>query len=125
VRLLLDTHAFLWWLDNSTKLSRQAKEAIAAPESEVNVSAVSAWEIAIKKAIGKLKVPDDLKGQLARHRFTPLPVSFDHAMLAGSLPRHHDDPFDRMLIAQAEAEGMTLVTRDPHIRLYDVPTLAA
>jgi len=123
--LLLDTHALLWWLSSDPSLSPAAREAIARPDADVAVSAASAWEISIKTALGKLTAPGDLEAQLARHRFTPLPITVAHALLAGSLPGHHDDPFDRMLVAQARTERMTLVTRDPRIGLYGVPTVPA
>jgi PIN domain nuclease of toxin-antitoxin system len=125
LRLLLDTHALLWWLADDVSLTREARDAISAPESLVAVSAASAWEISIKKALGKLAAPDDLGAQVTRHQFTPLAITIAHALAAGSLPRHHEDPFDRMLIAQAQAEDLTIVTRDPRLRLYGVATLAA
>jgi PIN domain nuclease of toxin-antitoxin system len=123
--LLLDTHALLWWLSDDPTLSEAARTVIAAPDAVVTVSAASAWEISIKSSLGKLEVPDDLEDQLARHRFKPLPITVSHALAAGSLPRHHDDPFDRMLVAQARLEGLTLVTRDSRIALYGVPVVAA
>jgi PIN domain nuclease of toxin-antitoxin system len=123
--LLLDTHALLWWLADDPKLSPTARRAIANPDSLVFVSAATAWEIAIKQNIGKLDAPVDLEDQLEEHRFEPLPITVAHAYAAGFLPRHHDDPFDRVLIAQAAAEGLTIVTRDPRFELYGVPTLPA
>lgn len=125
MRLLLDTHVLLWWLANDSALGEEAREGISAPGSSVYVSAASAWEISIKQALGKLDAPSDLVRQLGTHRFEPLPITVSHAYAAGALPRHHDDPFDRMLVAQAGAEGLTLVTRDPRIVLYGVSTLAA
>ncbi|MGH2363904.1 MAG: type II toxin-antitoxin system VapC family toxin [Chloroflexota bacterium] len=124
MRLLLDTHAVLWWLAGEG-LSEQARDAIADRDNYVALSAVSAWEIAIKKALNKLTAPDDLTDQLAAGGIAELPVHIVHALLAGALPRHHDDPFDRMLVAQAQLEGLTLVTRDSRFQTYDVPTLAA
>ncbi|HVA26263.1 MAG TPA: type II toxin-antitoxin system VapC family toxin [Chloroflexota bacterium] len=124
MRLLLDTHAVLWWLAGEG-LSEQAQDAIAHRDNYVALSAVSAWEIAIKKALNKLSAPDDLADQLADGGIAELPVRIAHALLAGALPRHHDDPFDRMLVAQAQVEGLTLVTRDSRFRAYDIPTLAA
>ncbi|HXM57373.1 MAG TPA: type II toxin-antitoxin system VapC family toxin [Candidatus Dormibacteraeota bacterium] len=125
MRLLLDTHTLLWWLSNDPSLTQVARAAIGRPEADVAVSAASAWEVAIKTSLGKLTAPPDLEAQLTRHRFTPLPITVGHALVAGSLPRHHDDPFDRMLVAQARLEGMTLVTRDLRIGLYGVPTIPA
>jgi PIN domain nuclease of toxin-antitoxin system len=87
------------------------------------VSAASVWEIAIKRASGKLKAPDDLLEQVAVARFAALGITFEHATLAGELPPHHGDPFDRMLIAQAQIENLTLVTGDARIAAYDVPVL--
>lgn len=89
------------------------------------VSAVSAWEISIKKALGKLAAPDDLEHQVQAGGFLPLPVSIAHGVAAGQLARHHEDPFDRILIAQARAEGLTIVTRDKRFADYDVALLPA
>lgn len=123
--LLLDTHVLLWALTDDPALSDAARTAIVDPGNRVLVSAVSAWEITIQQALGKLRAPHDLADQLARHRFTPLDVTVAHALAVGELPDHHADPFDRMLVAQARTDRLTLVTRDPQIRRYDVPTLAA
>ena len=124
MRLLLDTSALLWWLADEG-LAVQARDAIADPENLVAVSAVSAWEISIKKALGKLSAPDDLEHQVQAGGFTPLPVTFAHGVAEGQLARHHDDPFDRMLIAQALAEGLTVVTRDKRFSDYSVTLLPA
>ena len=125
MRLLLDTHAFLWWVSDFRHIAEPARQALADPDSEVFVSAVSGWEIAIKKAKGRLAAPDNLAAVVEEKRFAHLPLTFDHAERAATLPPHHRDPFDRMLIAQARAEGLILVTRDSRIPLYDVPTLRA
>jgi PIN domain nuclease of toxin-antitoxin system len=117
VRLLLDTHALIWALANPDRLSPQAAEAIRAEANDVFVSIVSPWEIAIKKSLGKLRAPDDLQVQLDEKRFELLPISLRHTE---SLPRHHGDPFDRMLIAQARVEGLSIVTADPSFAGYDV-----
>ncbi|HUD37633.1 MAG TPA: type II toxin-antitoxin system VapC family toxin [Streptosporangiaceae bacterium] len=122
MRLLLDTHALLWWLADEG-LTDQARDAVADPANLVMVSAVSAWEISIKKALGKLAAPDDLERQVDEGGFTPLSISIGHGIAAGELPRHHDDPFDRMLIAQAVAEGLTVVTHDKRFADYDVAIL--
>ena len=98
MRLLLDTHALLWWLADEG-LSPQARDAIADPDNLVAVSAVSAWEISIKKALGKLAAPDDLEQQIHAGGFTELPISIAHGIAAVRLARHHEDPFDRVLIA--------------------------
>jgi PIN domain nuclease of toxin-antitoxin system len=124
VRLLLDTHALLWWLADEG-LSAQAREAIADPDNLVAVSAASAWEISIKKALGKLAAPDDLEQQIQAGGFTALPISIAHGIAAGRLARHHEDPFDRVLIAQAITEGMTIVTRDKRFDDYAVALLPA
>ncbi len=125
MRLLLDTHAVLWALGEPSTLSHAAFEAIADERNDVFVSAASAWEVAIKRALGKLVAPDDLEAKIVSQGFSPLPITFHHAESAGALPRHHADPFDRMLIAQAQAEGLTLVTRDAHMPRYDVRILGA
>ena len=122
MRLLLDTHALLWWLADEG-LTDQARDAIADPANLVILSAASAWEISIKKALGKLSAPDDLEQQAEESGFSPLPITIAHALAAGRLPRHHDDPFDRMLIAQAFAEGLTIVTHDKRFADYKAPTL--
>ncbi|MGH9113000.1 MAG: type II toxin-antitoxin system VapC family toxin [Acidimicrobiales bacterium] len=123
--LLLDTHVLLWWLADDRRLVAAARDAIADPSTAVYVSAASAWEIAVKRALGKLKAPPDLASAVAESGFDALAIAFDHAVAAGDLPRHHDDPFDRMLVAQAQAEHLTLATADHRIDPYDVPILAA
>ena len=125
MRLLLDTHVLLWWLANDPSLVREANAAIANPASAVFVSAATAWEIAIKQALGKLEAPSDLERQIELNRFEPLSITIAHAYSAGTLPHHHDDPFDRMLVAQALAEGLTIITRDPRLDPYGVSTMAA
>jgi PIN domain nuclease of toxin-antitoxin system len=125
VRLLLDTHVLLWWLADDPSLAREAEVAIADAASAVFVSAATAWEIAIKQALGKLDAPSDLERQIEVNRFKALSISTGHAYSAGTLPRHHDDPFDRMLVAQAMAEGLTIVTRDPRLRAYGASTMPA
>ena len=122
MRLLLDTHALLWWLADEG-LTDQARDAIADPDNFVMVSAASAWEISIKKALGKLSAPDDLEQQVDEGGFAPLPISIAHGLAAGQLPRHHDDPFDRMLIAQAFGEALTIVTHDKRFSDYEVALL--
>lgn len=125
MRLLLDTHALLWALTNDERLKSETRAAIESPEHVVAVSAVSAWEIEIKRATGKLDPPRDLPEQVERGRFVPLPITIEHAVAAGALPPHHRDPFDRMLIAQAQLEGLTIVTRDRRFQPYSVAVLPA
>jgi PIN domain nuclease of toxin-antitoxin system len=125
VRVLVDAHVLLWWLADSPRLGAQAREAIAAPANEVLVSAATVWEIAIKRALGRLEGIDDLAERLVAEEFAELPIRWSHAMRAGALPRLHDDPFDRMLIAQAQEDGLVLVSSDATIALYDVMLLGA
>ena len=123
MNLLLDTHALLWWVDGAD-LSTEATAAIADPDNLVCVSAASVWEISIKQALGKLTVGGDLDTILAED-FEPIPITFDDARRAGSLPDRHRDPFDRMLVAQALSRELVVVSRDPCMDLYDVPVLPA
>jgi PIN domain nuclease of toxin-antitoxin system len=124
VNLLLDTHILLWWLEDSPRLPAAAAGPIAAPDNQISVSAASAWEIAIKQATGKLQTAADIPRAIRDSDLLELPISIDHGFAAGALPRHHHDPFDRMLVAQAQIEGLTLVTVDPVFGLYDVRVLA-
>jgi PIN domain nuclease of toxin-antitoxin system len=124
VRLLLDTHVFLWWMADEP-ISDEAKSAITDAGNDVFVSAVSAWEISIKKALGKLEAPDDLNEQIEANAFSPLDITLRHGLTAGGLPRHHDDPFDRMLVAQAVLGQLVLVTRDARFDHYDAVLLGA
>jgi PIN domain nuclease of toxin-antitoxin system len=118
---LLDTHAFLWWLADNPKLVKSARSAISDPSSVVWISAVSIWEISIKKALGKLQIDsDDLVQEISDNGFIELPISARHAVVAGNLPKHHDDPFDRMLIAQAQTDELLLVTHDSAFEPYGV-----
>ena len=123
MRLLLDTHALLWWLADDVRLGERARRVIAAPENDVYVSAASAWEIAIKAGLGKVSAPNDLAEQIDASAFFALPIDVVHALEVRQLPEHHRDPFDRLLVAQARLEGLTLVTADPRISRYDVPVL--
>jgi PIN domain nuclease of toxin-antitoxin system len=125
VRLLLDTSAFLWWLENDDRLGPIARSAIADPENEAYVSSASAWEISVKRASGKLEADFDVAASLEPNSFLPLTIDIAHAVAAGELPRHHKDPFDRMLVAQAQLENLTLVTDDPEIGKYEVDLLDA
>ena len=123
MNLLLDTCTLLWWLGGDA-VSAEAAEAIANPDNGVWVSAVSIWEISIKQTIEKLEVRGDFDAAVDED-FDHLPISAKHARLAGRLPRHHRDPFDRMLVAQAQSQGLTLVTRDRDIMKYDASLLAS
>ena len=122
--LLLDTHVLLWWLAGDDRLTPTMREAIADPTTPVVVSAASAWEMAIKAGLGKLTIPGDLAGELGRQGFDELPVTVEDGVAAGALPRHHADPFDRMLIAQAARRQFVLVTADRRFTGYDVLTLS-
>ncbi len=123
MRLLLDTHAFVWWDAKDSRLPDRMREAIASTENQVFVSAVSVWEIAIKRASGKLIFKGSISKAIDAHGFQALPISVAHAEWAGSLEPIHQDPFDRMLIAQANLEGMSLVTVDAQILSYPLPHL--
>ena len=120
MQLLLDTHALIWWLANNPTLCDRARDAIANPDNVIFVSAASAWEIAIKKSIGKLQTPDDLAMQIEAKGFIPLSIDLNHALTVESLPQHHQDPFDRILIAQAIYERLTIITRDRKFSVYKV-----
>jgi PIN domain nuclease of toxin-antitoxin system len=123
MRLLLDTHVLLWWLDNNPRLSVYARTVIADSDNQVFVSAVSGWEISIKRAIGKLAAPEDLLGAIAANNFESLAIKMEHTLPLGDLPLHHHDPFDRMLIAQALYEDLILLSGDKKIALYEVPRI--
>ena len=123
MKVLLDTHILLWWLGAHPSLPPRAREVIADPDSIVVVSAATAWEIAIKKAAGRLEAPDDLADALAAGGFDTLAITVAHALAAGELPPHHADPFDRMLIAQARAEGLQLMSTDRRFSDYEVDLL--
>jgi PIN domain nuclease of toxin-antitoxin system len=125
MRLLLDTHVLLWWLANNPRLSAYARTVIADSDNQVFVSAVSSWEIEIKRAIGKLEAPEDLLGAIAANDFERLDIKIEHSLRLRELPLHHNDPFDRMLIAQALYEDLTLLSGDKKIALYEVPRIDA
>ena len=120
MKLLLDTHILLWWLTQDRKLSQTETAIITDPDNLIFVSAATAWEIAVKKMIGKLSAPDDLSAALAANDFFELPISIEHTQKLYQLPLHHHDPFDRMLIVQAMSEDLTLMTRDAKIALYGI-----
>jgi PIN domain nuclease of toxin-antitoxin system len=125
MNLLLDTHVLIWIFAKDPRLATSTLTTIANADNQVFVSAATAWEIAIKRALGKLEAPKDYREGLKRYRFEPLDITTDHALAVEDLPLHHDDPFDRMLIAQATSERLTLVTRDRRMSLYDVRLLEA
>ena len=121
MKLLLDSHAFLWWLTEDSRLGLEARQAVADPSSLVHVSAATIWELSIKASLGKLDLGGaDLVEEIEANDFLELPMTARHSLAAATLPRHHDDPFDRMLIAQARIEGLRVVTRDPAFRAYDI-----
>jgi PIN domain nuclease of toxin-antitoxin system len=129
MRLLLDTHALLWWLKGSSRLGKLARAAISRDDARVWVSAGTAWEIAIKVALGRLDLGEPpevcIPRECDRGGFEFLAISVGHALAVRTLPEHHADPFDRLLIAQADLEALTIVTADPLFRRYQVPVIDA
>lgn len=121
-RLLLDTHVFLWWRENSPSLNLSAREAIARAKL-VYVSAASAWEIAIKSSLGRVRLPRSFSEGVEHSGFIELPVSFEHAAAVEILPAHHSDPFDRMLLAQSKVERLVIVTHDRALEAYGTAVL--
>jgi len=124
MKILLDTHAFLWWISDDPRLGKAARERIADHRNEVFLSVASTWELAIKVNLGRLAVSGNfetwLLSQLAGNRFEVLPILLPHVLALTRLPPHHKDPFDRILIAQAIGETMTFLTADAHIAQYPV-----
>jgi len=123
MNLFLDTHILLWWLDDNASLSVKAREAIADTDNLIILSAAVIWEIRIKQALGKLKIVPDFYDVIKEQGFEMLPITSDHAYTVGDLPKHHRDPFDRILIAQAMVEGFTTVTHDAIFNKYPIPVL--
>jgi PIN domain nuclease of toxin-antitoxin system len=121
-QLLLDTHVFIWWRENSPKLNEAARMRISTA-AIVFVSAASAWEAAIKSALGKLKLPDRFEAGVDAAGFEKMPIALSHAEAVATLARHHSDPFDRMLVAQALCERLTLVTHDRRFAPYGIDVL--
>lgn len=117
---LLDTHILLWWLNDDAMLTESSRELMADPKNTIFVSSATAWEISIKKALGKIRLPGNLLEAVLSNGFEPLSITLDHAEIAGSLPPHHADPFDRMLIAQAKIEKLTLLSHDRLFERYDI-----
>lgn len=124
-RLLLDTHVFLWWLVNDKRLGEKTRKLIQDPKNQIFVSAASTWEISIKRALGKVSAPDDMSSIIDDEGFSALSINTYHGDQAGLLPDIHKDPFDRMLIAQAQSEGMLLVTADEAISKYPLRIIRA
>ena len=118
MRLLLDTHVFLWWCADNRRLAAIERQAIRDGANDVFLSAASVWEMAIKETLGRLQLPEPASAAVTRLGIASLPVTFEHAEATVALPPLHRDPFDRLLVAQAKVEGLTLVTRDPAIRAY-------
>lgn len=129
MRLLLDTHVWLWMIGEQERLNEPTRAALSDPENDIFLSAAAVWELAIKHAGGKLKYTGSPAVQVPFHikrsGVLPLPISNDHALAAAALPMHHRDPFDRMMIAQALAEELTLATADDRLSAYEVPLLMA
>jgi PIN domain nuclease of toxin-antitoxin system len=123
-RLLLDTHVFLWWRGQPSRLAAEARDRIATADI-VFVSAASAWEAAIKVSLGRLELPDTMEAGVFASGFEKLLITFAHAQRSAALPQHHRDPFDRMLIAQAQSEELTLVSHDRLLAPYEVEILWA
>ena len=127
MRLLLDTHAFLWFVLNDPFLSLTARDLIGDPRNSIFISPATYWEHAIKVGLGRLQIPgpfeDFVTEEIANNRFTILPISVPHSAVVATLPLHHRDPFDRMLIAQAIVEGMPIVSADPAFDAYSVTRL--
>jgi len=127
MRVLLDSHTLLWWLIGDPRLSRRAQEVIERAADSIFVSAASIWEIAIKTAKGKLRLPggaeDRIRNEMTAAGFVELPVTWDHAFAVRLLDAHHLDPFDRLLIAQSRIEGLIIVTNDKLLRRYEVDCL--
>ena len=124
MKLLIDTHCWLWWFGDAAHLNRDAQQLIAEPENTVYLSSASSWEIAVKSSLGKLKLPESperyVPARLASQGMLGLPIEHVHALRVFALPHHHRDPFDRLIVAQAQVEGLAVLTADPNIALYDV-----
>ena len=124
-RILLDTHVLIWWFDGNDKLGLNAREQITNLENDIYVSSATVWEMSIKQQMGKLVAPEDIEAKVEQAGFISLPISLFHAQQAGRLPQHHKDPFDRMLIAQAQAEGLQILTKDQHFPAYGIKLINA
>jgi PIN domain nuclease of toxin-antitoxin system len=123
MEVLLDTHAVIWWFEAAAGLSKRASSIISNPGNLILISAAVGWELAIKLNLGKFNTPSlvqDLHGLVEREGFAELPISLEHAVRAGMLPLHHRDPFDRLLVAQAQARGAPILSSDRALDAYDV-----
>ncbi len=127
MKALLDTHTFLWWNLDDAQLSTRVREIIADGHNQIYFSAVSSWEIAIKTAKGRLVLPENpgayIAERLRLHHFQPMPIQISHTVQIYRLPHHHDDPFDRLLVAQGQLESLPILTLDPEIEKYEVETI--
>lgn len=127
MKALLDTHTFLWWVDADRALSLAVREVLASKTNEIYFSTVASWEIAIKVSLGRLvlagEIEDHIVDQIQINEFRLLPINLSHTCRVSALPFHHRDPFDRLLIAQAQVEDLIILTRDPQFLHYDVQTL--
>jgi len=127
MRLLLDTHVFLWWNEANPRLSRRAYDLLSDPSNRLFLSVVSVWEIVLKAHTRKLKLPsaaaDYIPARLAHYDIEALPLILSHVLAAEDLPPNHRDPFDRILVAQAQVERLRIVTHDPQIRRYEIETV--
>jgi PIN domain nuclease of toxin-antitoxin system len=127
VRIILDTHAFIWWITDSARLSSRAREVVADPRNALVWSAASSWEIAIKSSLGRIDMPEPigafLAEQLRLQRVDPLPVEHSHAWRVAEQPFHHRDPFDRLLVAQALVEDLPILSADGQLKAYGVETI--
>jgi PIN domain nuclease of toxin-antitoxin system len=120
VRLLIDTHVLIWWREDSPRVSARVRQEITDPTNEICVSVVSLWEIVLKRSSGRLQFPDDLEQVVREESFTLVPIDYRHLRTAEGLAWFHRDPFDRMMIAQALAEGIPIATADRHFAAYGV-----
>lgn len=123
MKVLLDTHMLLWWLSDDRRLPTPVADVVADGSVDVAVSAATVWEIGIKRALGKLRAPADLLEQIREQQFTPWPITLEDGAAAAELPRHHEDPFDRVIIAQARLRSATLASVDRRFGAYGVPLL--
>ena len=127
MKIIVDTHVFLWWITDSSKLSKQAKTIISDGDNTIFLSAASSWEIAIKNQLGRLQLPQRperfIPDQLLRNGMESLPITMSHALHVATLPSIHRDPFDRMLISQAQVEHLPILTADPFFARYRIETI--